>query len=81
LWVFLSFSLSQLSLPSKNRFANLPGEQNGNEIKDPRELAEHAHLTIGVSAKIYHDDGSKTYEKYPEVVDEIKANASATAGV
>jgi hypothetical protein len=55
--------------------------QNGNEIKDPRELAAHAHLNIGVSAKIYHDDGAKTYEEYPDVVEEIKRNASATTGV
>jgi hypothetical protein len=45
------------------------------------QLTQHADLSIGVSAKIYHDDGSKTYEEYPEVVEEIKANPSATAGV
>ncbi|KAM7203335.1 hypothetical protein V8F33_002326 [Rhypophila sp. PSN 637] len=54
---------------------------NGSEIQDPRVLAQSAHLKIGVSAKVYHDDGTKTYEEYPDVVEQIKANASAVAGV
>ncbi|KAM7189411.1 hypothetical protein V8F20_010141 [Naviculisporaceae sp. PSN 640] len=32
-------------------------------------------LKIGVSAKVYHDNGEPTYEDYPDVVDAIIANA------
>ena len=44
-------------------------------------MARESDLNINVSAKVYHDDGTKTYEAYPDVIEEIKANASATAGV
>jgi hypothetical protein len=33
------------------------------------------------SAKLYHDDRSKTYEEYPDAIEQIKANASATPSV
>lgn len=55
-------------------------EQGNGEVQDPRDLARNADLHISVSAKIYHDDGTKTYETYPDVVAQILANASATAG-
>lgn len=51
---------------------------HGFDRKDPR--AEGLQLKIGVSAKVYHDDGEPTYEEYPEVVDRILAAASAVAG-
>ena len=38
------------------------------------------NLSVNVSAKIYHQDGSKTFEVYPDVVEEILRNASSTAG-
>ncbi|KAK1753621.1 hypothetical protein QBC47DRAFT_430447 [Echria macrotheca] len=50
------------------------------EMHDPRDLAEHSSFKIGVSAKVYHDDGTKTYEDYPEIVKAITDNASETAG-
>jgi hypothetical protein len=50
--------------------------QHGTEEKDPRDVPG---LQISVSAKVYHDDGTKTYETYTDVVQEILRNASATA--
>jgi hypothetical protein len=32
---------------------------------------------INVSAEVFHDDGSKTYEDYPDIFDSILQNASA----
>jgi len=37
-------------------------------------------LKVSVSAKVYDQDGSKTFEVYPDVVEEILRNASSTAG-
>lgn len=37
-------------------------------------------LKLSVSAKVYHQDGSNTFEVYPDVVEDILRNASATAG-
>ncbi|KAK4446173.1 hypothetical protein QBC34DRAFT_152132 [Podospora aff. communis PSN243] len=45
--------------------------------QDPRK--EDLELKVGVSAKIYRNDGPPTYEDYPDVVDAILANASPTA--
>ncbi|KIW32469.1 uncharacterized protein PV07_04014 [Cladophialophora immunda] len=39
---------------------------------DPRELP---NFEVSVSAKIIYDDGSATYEAYPEVIDDIIYNA------
>lgn len=50
---------------------------HGFDRKDPR--AEGLQLKIGVSAKVYHDDGEPTYEEYPDVVDMILAAASPVA--
>lgn len=50
---------------------------HGFDRKDPR--AEGLQLKIGVSAKVYYDDGEPTYEEYPEVVDRILAAASPVA--
>ncbi len=44
---------------------------------DPRVVPD---LQIGVSAKIYHDDGKNTFEVYPEVVTQILQNASTAPG-
>ncbi|KAK4182242.1 hypothetical protein QBC35DRAFT_186135 [Podospora australis] len=48
--------------------------QGSSEPKDPRQVPD---LVVGVSAKVYHDDGEPTYEDYPEVVEAIKSKASA----
>lgn len=37
-------------------------------------------LEVGVSAKRYSAESDVTYENYPDIIDEIKANASALAG-
>jgi hypothetical protein len=52
--------------------------QHGTVSKDPKEVPG---LRINVSAKVYHDDGTKTYEAYPDVIEDILQNASAIAAV
>ncbi|KAK1826001.1 hypothetical protein QBC39DRAFT_317544 [Podospora conica] len=51
---------------------------HGADKQDPR--MEGLELRVGVSAKVYHDEGDATYEEYPAVVDAIVAAASAVAG-
>ncbi|KAH7403824.1 hypothetical protein BKA64DRAFT_461089 [Cadophora sp. MPI-SDFR-AT-0126] len=50
---------------------------HGNIKQDPRDVPD---LKVSVSAKVYHQDGSRTFEVYPDVVEEILRNASSTAG-
>ncbi|KAK0734739.1 hypothetical protein B0T26DRAFT_746609 [Lasiosphaeria miniovina] len=47
-----------------------------NDTNDARTVPD---LKIGVSAKIYHDEGEPTYEEYPDVVSDILPGASRTA--
>ncbi|CZT49606.1 uncharacterized protein RSE6_10479 [Rhynchosporium secalis] len=49
----------------------------GTDQQDPRDVPD---LKVSVSAKIYHQDETKTFEVYPDVVAEILRNASPTAG-
>lgn len=51
--------------------------QGTDNDKDPRNVPD---LEVGVSAKRYSAESDVTYENYPDIIDEIKANASASAG-
>lgn len=44
-------------------------------MRDTRTVPQ---LKVNVSAEVYHEDGTKTYETYPDVVEEILRNASET---
>ncbi|KAF2024105.1 Di-copper centre-containing protein [Setomelanomma holmii] len=44
-------------------------------LRDARNVP---NLMVNVSAEQYHDDGTRSYENYPEIIQEILQNASTT---